>query len=245
MARDVIVRLQPEPVAQNTFPHIATLVICRSTVLHAGLRHILSGTRFALAHDVFGPTSDLTALAGSTPVLILLCESPSPDEYLETLERLKTHCPSAWVVVLADHLDATTVMRLFGAGLNGLCSPAMAGSRLINVLELVTTGETFLPAAVGLGLLEQQSCWSRLDTQAIVTEPAIGLAGRLSHQEGRILQCLLQGASNKVIARRLEITEATVKVHIKNIMKKIQAANRTQAAIWAHQHLPREIQHPV
>ncbi len=52
-----------------------------------------------------------------------------------------------------------------------------------------------------------------------------------------ILRCLMDGSPNKVIARKLEIAEATVKVHIKTIMRKIQAKNRTQAAIWGMSHL--------
>jgi two-component system nitrate/nitrite response regulator NarL len=54
----------------------------------------------------------------------------------------------------------------------------------------------------------------------------------------------MQGASNKMIARELDLAEATVKVHIKAILKKVQAANRTQAAMWAQQHLQMEVQHP-
>ena len=49
----------------------------------------------------------------------------------------------------------------------------------------------------------------------------------------QILGCLINGDPNKVIANRLNITEATVKVHLKGILKKINAANRTQAAMWA------------
>jgi two-component system nitrate/nitrite response regulator NarL len=47
---------------------------------------------------------------------------------------------------------------------------------------------------------------------------------------------LVEGASNKVIANQLAITEATVKVHLKSILRKINASNRTQAAIWALHH---------
>jgi two-component system nitrate/nitrite response regulator NarL len=55
----------------------------------------------------------------------------------------------------------------------------------------------------------------------------------LSDRELDILRCLVSGASNKVIANQRDITEATVKVHLKTIMKKIETTNRTQAAIWA------------
>lgn len=245
MAHEVIVRMQPQPITQSTVPRITTLLICRNTLLCAGLRHILSDTQFALADDVFEPTSDVSAFAGREPVLILLCESLSPNEYLETLARLKAQCPSAWVVVLADHLEPNAVLRLYEAGLSGHCSPAMVGSGLVKALELVVAGETFLPAAVGLALLEQQSYRSMPDAQAVAATGAAGLAGRLSNREARVLRCLMQGDSNKVIAYRLGLAEATVKVHIKSILRKVQAANRTQAAMWAQQHLPMEIQRPA
>jgi two-component system nitrate/nitrite response regulator NarL len=64
-----------------------------------------------------------------------------------------------------------------------------------------------------------------------------GIAPRLSSREIAILRLLMSGASNKVIARQLAITEATVKVHNKAILRKIRVQNRTQAAVWAHNHL--------
>jgi two-component system nitrate/nitrite response regulator NarL len=59
---------------------------------------------------------------------------------------------------------------------------------------------------------------------------------RLSDREAQILDGLVRGHANKVIARSCDITEATVKVHMKSILRKIQVANRTQAAVWALEH---------
>jgi len=56
---------------------------------------------------------------------------------------------------------------------------------------------------------------------------------RISEREGRILHHLLSGHSNKTIARQLAISEATVKVHMKAVLRKLNVRNRTQAAIWA------------
>jgi two-component system nitrate/nitrite response regulator NarL len=56
---------------------------------------------------------------------------------------------------------------------------------------------------------------------------------RLTQREAQILDGLVKGHSNGVIARTCDITEATVKAHIKSIMRKIRVENRTQAAIWA------------
>ena len=62
------------------------------------------------------------------------------------------------------------------------------------------------------------------------TEDAI--APLLSPREKSILRCLIEGDSNKCIARKIDIAEATVKVHVKAILRKIRVQNRTQAAIW-------------
>ena len=58
------------------------------------------------------------------------------------------------------------------------------------------------------------------------------MAPRLSARQIAILRCLVEGASNKIIARKLKIADATVKVHVKAILRKIRVQNRTQAAIW-------------
>src|SRR5262249_5067797 len=68
------------------------------------------------------------------------------------------------------------------------------------------------------------------DTHWALSQPN---APRLSEREAQILDGLVQGHANKVIARTCDITEATVKVHMKSILRKIQVANRTQAAVWA------------
>jgi len=61
---------------------------------------------------------------------------------------------------------------------------------------------------------------------------------RLSARQSLIVHCLINGDSNKAIARKIHITEATVKVHVKAVLRKIRVHNRTQAAIWATNHHP-------
>lgn len=81
--------------------------------------------------------------------------------------------------------------------------------------------------------------------RALGSEPSPGFAapaqrpmqGLLSLREVEILRCLVKGESNKEIARTLDLAETTVKVHLKAITRKICVRNRTQAAIWAYDHL--------
>jgi two-component system nitrate/nitrite response regulator NarL len=72
----------------------------------------------------------------------------------------------------------------------------------------------------------------------IVAAAQAPLAPHLSPREKAILSCLIEGNSNKCIARKIDIAEATVKVHVKAILRKIRVQNRTQAAIWGMNNGP-------
>lgn len=73
------------------------------------------------------------------------------------------------------------------------------------------------------------------DTVAARPLPVV-YAPALSPRERTILSCLLSGDPNKAIARKVDIAEATVKAHVKAILRKIRVQNRTQAAVWAFNH---------
>ena len=81
---------------------------------------------------------------------------------------------------------------------------------------------------------------SLVETEPSGKNQAGDVAHSLSRREKLILQMLTQGASNKAIALRLVITESTVKVHMKAILRKLRLQNRTQAAMWAHDYLNQE-----
>jgi two-component system nitrate/nitrite response regulator NarL len=72
--------------------------------------------------------------------------------------------------------------------------------------------------------------------RAIAMTAERSITQQLSPREKSIMQCLIAGDSNKCIARKIDIAEATVKVHVKAILRKIRVQNRTQAAIWGMNH---------
>ena len=90
----------------------------------------------------------------------------------------------------------------------------------------------------GLPAMQQHALTNRqaapdLPLPSVHTDGLTDRAVKLSDREAEILQCLVNGASNKAIARDLKIAEATVKVHLKGLLRKMRLQNRTQAAIWA------------
>jgi two-component system nitrate/nitrite response regulator NarL len=98
-----------------------------------------------------------------------------------------------------------------------------------------------LPGTLVRSLLSQVALNADNDQDRPIAEPLPVDPGmhKFSNREAEILRCIMQGEPNKVIARKLEVTEATIKVHVKAILRKIGVGNRTQAAMWATEHLPR------
>ena len=122
-------------------------------------------------------------------------------------------------MVLADDLSVD-VRAAMGGGADFLIKN-VSPEALIQSLQLVMLGEKVFPTNLASMLLDMTA-----------VSPQHSIRG-LSPREQEILQALVTGASNKMIAYKLGITEATVKVHLKTLLRKIDVNNRTQAAIWA------------
>jgi two-component system nitrate/nitrite response regulator NarL len=211
------------------------LKVCASPLVRAGLEEMLKDTRFVVSAeqpDLDDPSCDL----------FVVDERHHPDGLTGLIGALKTQHPAARVVVLADQFDFSTVMATRHAGADGFCLTTMGREVLIHSLELVMLGEVIVPsdlilAILGNGVRKIECSLGRGPKNLNGVAPQ----GRfLSGREIEILGWLKEGAPNKVIARKLNVAEATVKVHIKAILRKIGADNRTQAAIWAADHLPHE-----
>jgi two-component system nitrate/nitrite response regulator NarL len=138
------------------------------------------------------------------------------------VQSLKKLSPEACVAVVTNGADTDDLTLLFRAGANACFGQHVAVPIFVKSLELVILGETLIPA----NLLSEAR---EADAQSL-ERPS---PGYLSSQERRILDSLVEGHPNKVIARQLGTAEATIKVHVKNILRKLGVANRTQAAMWA------------
>jgi two-component system nitrate/nitrite response regulator NarL len=241
MGHNVVFNEQILPIAHDPFQNVTTVLICHNVLLRTGICHILSGTRFNVTEQISHDLASLSAFPDGMPVLFLICEARSDAEYAQTVRDLKARYPSARVVVLADSMDPQALLRACQEGLNGFCATTMDSHAIVKALELVMLGETFIPGSIGLSLLDQVRGGHILGVGHLVTLPpnnnSTDPVNKLSDREAQILRCLTHGASNKLIARELGVAEATVKVHVKAILRKVKAANRTQAAMWAAGHL--------
>jgi len=216
-----------------------TFLIEPNALLREGLRRILSETMYAPSAAA-ASLDELDLAAGSDSTVVLIMDaSRDHDEACRQARKLKDESSTAKVIMLVDQYDLNQVLSAFRAGADAYLKKSISCEVLVKSLDLVMLGEAIFPGAI-LDLLRQQEAQAEQNRDAGIPEapqevapPAKGLSVR----ETVILRCLMDGDSNKIIARKFDITEATVKVHVKAILRKIQAKNRTQAAIWASSHL--------
>jgi two-component system nitrate/nitrite response regulator NarL len=222
-----------------------TLLVEANTLLREGLRRILAET----AYNPVALSSNLDeVLAGwepdAGPFLLVMDSARDHEEACDQVQQIKSQYASARVLMLVDQYDLKQIISAFRAGADAYLVKSVSCEVLVKTLDLVMLGEVVFPSAV-LELLNEHvlrpSEAAEAQETAKPSDEQFQSKG-LSVRETVILRCLMEGDSNKLIARKFDITEATVKVHVKAILRKIHAKNRTQAAIWAASHLPAERQ---
>ena len=141
---------------------------------------------------------------------------------------LRDALPGMPVVVVSDREDWSAVIAALNLGARAYFPSSLDPDILIETLRFVQKGGTFIPIDVLIRAPVHR-------TRSLGTEAKrIEMRG-LTPSEQRVLDLLKKGKSNKAIARELDIEETTVKVHVRRIMKKLHAANRTQAALVAQE----------
>ncbi len=190
-----------------------------------GLKRLLVESEF----DIVGEAADVheaLAAAGDLPQPELVVLDARPDTLADDLALLRQGLPEGRIVVLTASMSPDCLSTAFAAGAAGYLLKDVSFDVLTESLKLVLLGEKVFPRDL-----------ASMIVNGFGNRPArrssAGNLPELSEREWEILQCLVEGNSNKVIARRLAITESTVKVHLKSILRKIHVNNRTQAAIWA------------
>jgi len=158
------------------------------------------------------------------PDLVLLDLHMTGMSGIETLKAIRDGGLDCRVVILTVSDNADDLVAAIRSGADGYLLKDMEPEDLLAAIDETLNGRTVISDRLN-GLLAR----AIRDEAATKQRDAAGLTDR----EGEILQGLAQGLSNKLIARSLEITEATVKVHVKNLLKKLGFRSRLEAAVWA------------
>jgi two-component system nitrate/nitrite response regulator NarL len=206
---------------------VSVVLVGHDPLVREGIRRILGGSRFDVSAACnFLEQVNAEDAASHGEVLIVLINGGSVDIEEATLADLKERVPAARVLVLAETFQLTPMMQALRAGVSGYLVSDLSAARLVESLEMVAAGEKVLPPQL-LDVLSEDNGRHDADSAAMSVKSA-----KLSDREMQLLRCLVAGMPNKLIARRLDISEATVKVHVKAVLRKLDVRNRTQAAMW-------------
>jgi DNA-binding NarL/FixJ family response regulator len=173
------------------------------------------------AHDVLR-----LAEAGQHFDLLLLGAATSEHIDLEEIEALRAVLPDTPVVVAAESDNPHRARAILKAGTRGFLPTSLSLKVLMGALDLVMAGGVYVPSSLieaaqpraggESGARSEREPWSEL-----------------TRRQRDVLGLIAQGKSNKLIADALSMSESTVKAHVKQIIKRLRVANRTQAALLA------------
>lgn len=197
-----------------------------SNLFRHGLRSYLDSDSF----EIVGELDDYREIAtsvedGAAPDLVLYARPHTEEEAATAVRFIRDTLPEADVLVMAESLVAEEFSACLSAGVSGYLLSDISKDALLHSMQLILLGEKVFAT-------ELAKLWLNGGLERRIT-PVRKLEHNLTPRESEILECLLEGNSNKMIARQLEITESTVKIHMKSLLRKINVQNRTQAAIWA------------
>lgn len=145
---------------------------------------------------------------------------------IQATRALKAQQPEICIVMLTVFDDQERLFEAIRAGAQGYLVKSIRSHELLEQLQGLVRGEAAISRRMAARILEE---FRNLEQQAAILEPDGGLSSR----EVQVLELVADRLSNKEIAERLQISEHTVKNHLKHILAKLQLNNRRQAAAYA------------
>ncbi len=165
-------------------------------------------------------------------VLLSVIGSSQSDDNQQLVERATQAFGDTAVVVLSDVEELQQVVDALKAGSRGYISTSMSLDVAVEALRLVRAGGQFLPANCVVG----PGSTAPADAAApVVEEHRATVQGLFTARQAAVVEALRRGKANKIIAYELNMRESTVKVHVRNIMKRLKARNRTEVAYIINQ----------
>ena len=229
---------------------VATIVIEQRLLVREALVSLMASHSYEVVGGVASTADIDNSLLASAPRLVILGPLPA-DEATSAAGSIRKLWPETKIILLFDRASSADFQTLLASEIDG-CIPLFASPD-----TLVGTLQQIMAADIKILVLKSETCSMPCPTGGQEEGDKLGLSPNnparsddaengaidctisrriphgLSEREEEILKGVVRGHSNKMIARTCGVTDATIKVHMKSILRKIRVANRTQAAIWA------------
>jgi len=209
---------------------ISVLLIDDHTLFRSGIRSLLQRhAEFSVVGEASDGVEGIKRARQLQPDVVLLDLNMPGISGLETLQLLLQECPGTAIVMLTVSEDAEDLSVALQSGARGYLLKNIDADYLVRAIHRAKRGESVIAESMTSKLITQlKNAGQRTEVRSEVD--------KLTPREKEILGCLAKGESNKMIARTLNVADSTVKIHVQNILKKLNLTSRVQAAIFAVGH---------
>ena len=203
---------------------IRVLVVDDHKVVRSGLEQLLATTDdIELVGTASNGYEAIAAVERLHPDVVLMDLSMPELDGIEATRRISAEHPASRVLVLTSFSDQSRILEALSAGADGYLLKHAEPDDIADGIRAVHAGGSPLDPKAARALVESRR--SGRDTP------------QLTDREREVLLLVRDGLANKQIARRLGIAERTVKAHLTSVFQRLGVADRTQAALWASEHL--------
>lgn len=202
---------------------ISLLIVDDHAVVRTGLKSLLRGADIQIVGEASDGKEAVVQTLDKKPDVVLMDIRMENEDGLKALENIREQAPETRVVMLSTYDNPTYIARSVALGADDY---VLKGSSRMDLIDSIRR------AAQGRPISEKSPMGQVRDSMAKRRE-GVGEDVPLTNRETQVLRHVALGLSNKEIGKSLKISVETVKEHVQNILRKINATDRTQAAVWA------------
>lgn len=208
---------------------IRVLLVDDHSLFRSGIRSLLQRhAEFAVVGEAPDGIEGIKRAKQLQPDVVLLDLHMPGMSGVETLQLMRQDCPNTAILMLTVSEQSEDLAMAMRAGARGYLIKNIETEYLLRAIRRAAAGETVVAEALTGKLVAQ--------LHAGPAERPVSDLDKLTPREKDILACLALGESNKFIARKLDLAESTVKIHVQNVLKKLKLSSRVQAAVFAVEH---------
>jgi DNA-binding NarL/FixJ family response regulator len=202
---------------------ISLLVVDDHEVVRRGIESLLKGNGINIVGEAATGNQAIEQAFKLKPDVVLLDVRMPDTDGLEALERIIDRSPRTKVVMFTGHENQAYVARAAALGAAGYL---LKGATKDEIVKAINRAHTGLPP-------EPDSMLGRIKGSMARRRPTYDEDIPLTNREVQVLRHVALGLSNREIGKSLEISIETVKEHVQNVLRKLEAGDRTEAAVWA------------
>lgn len=209
---------------------IRVLIVDDHTLFRSGIKLLLERQEgFEVVSEAGDGLEGVKRAKQLKPDVVLLDLHMPGTSGLQAIPLLREEAPQSQIIMLTVSEDADDLLEALRAGARGY---------LLKNIETDFLLDSIRRAAAGESVMSSQMAGKLADAMRMPQKGSASEAGleKLTPREREIIVMLARGASNKEIARSLDLAESTVKIHVQGILRKLNLASRVQAAVYAVEH---------